>query len=48
MTYVFSCTSGNAQEHLTLWYNKELDDPFCSSKEMIDYLVSIYKDLYKV
>ena len=45
--YVFSCTSSNAQEHLSPWYNKELD-LFLSSKEIIDYLVSIYKNLYKV
>ena len=48
MTYVFSYTSSNAQEHLTLWYNKESSNPFCSSKEIIDYLVLIYKNLYKV
>ena len=48
MIYVFSHTSSNTQEHLTPWYNKELDNPFRSSKEIINYLVLIYKDLYKV
>jgi hypothetical protein len=48
MTYVFSCTSSDAQKHLQPQYNKDSEDLFLLDKEMINYLISIYKDLHKV
>lgn len=46
--YVFACTGGDAQTHLQPCYSEELVDPFLLAKDMIDYLASIYEDLYKV
>jgi hypothetical protein len=48
MIYVFSRTGGDAQEHLSPRYDEGSGDPFLSSKEMIDYLASIYEDPHKV
>lgn len=48
MTYVFSCTSGDAQAHLEPQYTKEAEDLFLTDCEMINYLALIYKDLHRV
>jgi hypothetical protein len=48
MTYIFRHTGSDAQKHLSPQYNEESEDPFLLGKEMIDYLASVYKDLYKV
>jgi len=48
MTYVFSRTGGDAQEHLLARYDEESKDPFGNDKEMINHLASIYEDPHKV
>ena len=48
IAYVFSCTGRDAQAHLHPRYTKTSEDPFLTDQEMINYLSSIYEDLYKV
>jgi len=47
MAYVFSCTGGDVQTYLRLWYAQDLADPFLSGEEIIDHLSSIYEDPFK-
>jgi hypothetical protein len=46
--YVFSRTGGDAQNHLLPRYEDGSTDPFLTSQSMIDFLVSIYEDPFKV
>jgi hypothetical protein len=46
--YVFACTGGDAQTYLRPCYSDDSVNLFNSTKDMIDYLVSILEDLYKV
>jgi Zinc knuckle len=48
MTYVFSRTGGDAQEHLQPRYDDDSKDLYRSDKEMIDHLASIYEDPHRV
>jgi hypothetical protein len=46
--YIFACTGGNVQTYLRLCYSDNSVNLFKSTKDMIDHLASILKDLYKV
>ncbi len=42
MLYLFNRTSGDAQKHLQPRYDEDSQIRFVSTKEMLDYLASIY------
>jgi hypothetical protein len=42
MLLVFSCTQGDAQEHLLSRYQENSPTRFVSAREMVDYLATIY------
>jgi hypothetical protein len=47
MIYIFGRTTGDAQTHLRPRFGTN-DDPFLTSREMIDFLANIYLDPFKV
>ena len=48
MAYVFSCTGGDAQEHLRPRYIEGAANCFLSEEEMISYLTLVYEDPFKI
>ena len=48
MTYLFGCTTGDAQKHLKSRYSSDVENPFQDIEEMFRHLDAIYLDPYKV
>ena len=48
MTYVFSCTGGDAQNHLKPQISPQLINPFVTAEDMIQHLAGIYEDPFRV
>ena len=46
--YIFNLTKGKAKDYLELYYKSNNINKQKTTKEKIDYLVSIYIDLFKV